>query len=292
MPMPRRHLTSMMARYNGCDLLIDCGEGTQIAMKKVGWSSHSIDIMLFTHYHADHISGLPGMLLDIANSGRTEPILMVGPRGLQRVVSGLRVIAPELPYEIVFRELSEKQENFTFKGYDITAFRVNHNVICYGYSLQIHRKGKFDVEAAKALGLPVQLWNPLQKGAEVEFEGKTFYPRQVMGEERKGLKVTYCTDSRPTAGIVEAAEGSDLFICEGMYGEPEKAAKAKENKHMTFYEAAVMARDAGVSEMWLTHFSPSMPDGRRYMGDVRSVFPEAHLGKDGKTRTFVFPEDE
>jgi ribonuclease Z len=228
----------------------------------------------------------------MANSDRTEPVLMVGPRGLERVVNSLRVIAPELPFEIKFHELREKQESIFVHGYELTAFRVNHNVTCYGYSLYIPRKGKFDVEAAKALGLPVQLWNPLQKGNTVEFEGQTFTPDQVMGEERRGLRVTYCTDTRPTSSIVENAADSDLFICEGMYGEPDKAVKAKENKHMTFYEAARLAKDAGVHEMWLTHFSPSMPDGRPFMKDVKKIFPDAHLGKDGRMVSLVFPEDE
>ncbi|MCR5453219.1 MAG: ribonuclease Z [Lachnospiraceae bacterium] len=292
MPMPNRHLTSMMARYNGSDILIDCGEGTQIAMKKAGWSPNPIDTMLFTHYHADHISGLPGMLLGMGNSDRTETVTMVGPKGLERVVSSLRVIAPELPFDIKYIELSEKEEDIELNGYLIHAFRVNHNVPCYGYSLSIPRKGKFNVEAAKELGLPVQLWNPLQKGNEVEYEGKVYTPDMVMGSERKGIKVTYCTDTRPTASIVENAKGSDLFICEGMYGEPEKASKAKAYKHMTFYEAARMAAEADVGEMWLTHFSPSMPDGRRYMKEVKTIFPRSHLGKDGKMAELDFPEED
>lgn len=106
MPLPKRYLTSMMARYNGSSILIDCGEGTQIAMKEVGWSPKPIDVMLFTHYHADHISGLPGLLLGMGNAERSEPITMVGPRGLERVVNSLRVIAPELPFEINYIELS------------------------------------------------------------------------------------------------------------------------------------------------------------------------------------------
>lgn len=292
MPMPHRHLTSMMARFNGSDLLIDCGEGTQIAMKKVGWSPNPIDTMLFTHYHADHISGLPGMLLGMGNSDRTEPVTMVGPKGLERVVNSLRVIAPELPFDINFIELSEKEEDLELGGYQIHAFRVNHNVTCYGYSLSIPRKGKFNVEAAKELGLPVQLWNPLQKGETVEYEGKTYTPDMVMGEARRGIKVTYCTDTRPAASIAQNAKGSDLFICEGMYGEPDKAAKAKAYKHMTFYEAAKIAADADVGQMWLTHFSPSMPDGRRYMKDVKKIFPRSHLGKDGMMLEIDFPEDD
>lgn len=292
MPLPHRWLTSCMMRFNGSSLLIDCGEGTQIAMKEAGLSPNPIDTICFTHYHADHISGLPGLLLDMANSDRTEPVTMIGPRGLARVVTSLRVIAPELPYDIIYKEISEREEDFVEQGYHIRAFRVNHNVTCYGYAVTIPRAGKFDVEAAKSLGLPVQFWNKLQKGNMVEYEGQTYTPDMVMGADRRGLKVTYCTDSRPTKGIAEAAAESDLFICEGMYGDPEKAADAKKKKHMTFYEAARLARDAQVKELWLTHFSPSLVGPKRYMKAVREIFPESYAGKDGWMKELLFDEDE
>lgn len=291
MPLPDRYLTSLMTRYNGSDLLIDCGEGTQIAMKQKGWSAKPIDTILFTHYHADHISGLPGLLLTMGNAERTEPLTVVGPKGLERVVNSLRVIAPELPFEIVFYELKEADERFQINGYNIHAFRVKHNVLCYGYSIEIPRAGRFDAEAAKEKGIPLKAWNPLQKGNDVTIDGVTYTPDMVMGPERKGLKVTYCTDSRPTAEIVDAAKDSDLFICEGMYAEPEKLAKAKQYKHMTFYEAAEMADKAGVKEMWLTHFSPSLVRPERYIKEVRKIFPNTYLGEDGKTVELLFEED-
>ena len=162
MPQPHRWLTALMTRYNGSSLLIDCGEGTQIAMKEAGLSPNPIEVICFTHYHADHISGLPGLLLSMGNSDRREPVTMIGPRGLERVVNSLRVIAPELPFEIKFIELTEPEETIEVAGYILHAYRVQHNVTCYGYSIEIPRKGKFDVEAAKALKLPVQMWNPLQ----------------------------------------------------------------------------------------------------------------------------------
>ena len=139
MPLPYRWLTSLMTRYNGSSLMVDCGEGTQIAVKEKGWSFKPVDIMCFTHYHADHISGLPGILLTMGNAERTEPLTMIGPKGLERVVNALRVIAPELPFEIKFIELTEPEETIELKGYTIYAFRVNHNVTCYGYILEIPR---------------------------------------------------------------------------------------------------------------------------------------------------------
>ena len=291
MPLPGRWLTSMMARYNGTSILIDCGEGTQIAMKEKGWSPKPIDVICFTHYHADHISGLPGMLLTMGNAERTEPLLLIGPKGLAKVVNSLRVIAPELPFEINYLELTEAAQAVTFDGFRIEAYRVNHNVICYGYSIVIDRIGRFDVSRAEKLNIPRNYWNRLQKGEIIETENGTFTPDMVLGEQRKGLKVAYCTDTRPTESIVQGAAGADLFICEGMYGEPEKIAKAKEYKHMTFYEAAKLAKQADVGELWLTHYSPSLVRPEDYMREVRKIFPNAVAAKDGRSVDLMFQDD-
>ena len=280
----------MMARYNGKSILIDCGEGTQIAMKEKGWSPKPIDIILFTHYHADHISGLPGLLLTMGNAERTEPLLMIGPKGLSRVVSSLRVIAPELPFEIQFRELTEAEESICFDGFHIDAFRVNHNVVCYGYSLVVERKGKFMVEKAKELNIPVKCWNRLQHGESVETPEGVYTPDMVMGEKRKGIKVTYCTDTRPTPAICEHWRETDLLILEGMYGEPEKKAKAREYKHMTFYEAAEIGAKANPKVMWLTHYSPSLTRPEEYMKEVKRIFPRTIAAKDGQTIELDFEE--
>lgn len=290
MPLPYRKLTALMTRFNGSNLLIDCGEGTQVAVKERGWSFHPIDVICFTHYHADHISGLPGLLLTMGNAERTKPLLMVGPKGLERVVTALRTIAPELPFEIKYHELKEKEETLEVNGYKIHAFRVNHNVICYGYTIEIERAGKFDVARAMEQQVEKKYWSLLQKGETVEADGRILTPDMVLGPKRKGIKVTYCTDTRPTAAIVENAKDSDLFICEGMYAEKEKEAKAKQYKHMTFYEAAKIAADAKVRELWLTHFSPSLVYAENYMPAVRKIFEHAHLGKDGKTVELLFED--
>ncbi|MCR5667210.1 MAG: ribonuclease Z [Eubacterium sp.] len=292
MPLPHRHLTALMTRYNGSNLLIDCGEGTQVAIKEKGWSVHSIDTICFTHYHADHISGLPGLLLSMGNADRTEPLLMIGPKGLKRVVDALRVIAPELPFHIEYHELSEDVETVRSKGYKITAFKVKHNVICYGYTLEIERAGKFSVDNANKHEIPKMCWNRLQKGETVELDGKVYTPEMVMGPPRRGIKVTYCTDSRPVDIIAEQAKDADLFICEGMYAEKEKLAKARQYKHMTFYEAARLADKAQPGEMWLTHFSPSLVRADSYMDEVRSIYAHSYLGKDGKSVELEFIEEE
>ena len=164
-------------------------------------------------------------------------------------------------------------------------------MICYGYNIVIERKGKFQLDKAIALGIDRRYWNRLQKGETLELEEGVFTPDMVMGEERKGIKVTYCTDSRPTESIVRNARGADLFICEGMYGEPDKKEKAKEYKHMTFYEAAQMAKDAGVAKMWLTHYSPSLIRPEEYKKEVRAIFRETYISRDGRSEELLF-EDE
>lgn len=290
MPLPKRYLTAMMARYNGSNILIDCGEGTQVAIKQKGWTFKPIDVICITHFHADHISGLPGLLLTMGNAMRTEPVTMIGPKGLKKVVECLRIVAPELPFEINYIELSEREYNIEFDEYRIRAFKVNHNVTCYGYNIEIDRKGKFDLEKAQSLNIPKMFWGKLQKGEEIEYEGNTYTPDMVLGEERKGLKVTYTTDTRPTASISEAAQNADLLICEGMYGEPDKQSKAKEYKHMTFYEAAKIAKQAQPKEMWLTHYSPSLIKPDLYMDQVVKMFENSKAGKDGMSVDLMFEE--
>ena len=290
MPLPRRWLTALMRRYNGSSLLIDCGEGTQVAIKEKGWSFKPIDVICFTHYHGDHISGLPGLLLTMGNADRTEPLTLVGPKGLERVVNALRVIAPELPFEIKFIEITQPEQVIELNGYRITAFKVNHNVLCYGYTLEILRQGKFSAERAKEQDIPLKYWNPLQKGQTIEADGITYTPEMVLGPARKGIRLTYTTDTRPTESILRNAKESDLFICEGMYGEDDKADKARGYKHMTFREAAVLARDARVKEMWLTHYSPSLVRPDEFMDKVREIFPNAYPGKDGKSLELNFEQ--
>lgn len=296
MPLPYRWLTSLAVRYNGQTILTDCGEGTQIAMKKKGISPNPISVMLFTHYHADHISGLPGMLLAMGNAERTEPVLMVGPKGLERVVTSLRVIAPELPFPIRYHELTQPVETIDLPGekdFHITAWKANHRVPCYCYSMELERAGRFDAAAAKEHNIPLLYWSRLQKGEEIEdpaAPGGVYTPAMVMGPPRKGLKLAYATDSRPCENIVRAAQGADLFICEGMYGEEDKLPKAKEKKHMTFCEAARIGAQAKPAQMWLTHFSPSETHPENFIKAAQQIYPPVVCGRDGKSLTLKFAE--
>ena len=291
MPLPNRYLTSLMVRCGGESLLIDCGEGTQVALRRRGWSSHDISTILLTHFHADHISGLPGILLTMGNAERKEPVQIVGPKGAARIVEAVRVIAPGLPFPIEVKEIGGSGESFSANGMRITAFKVAHNMPCYGYALELDRQGRFNADEAKRLGIPLKCWNPLQKGMTVESEGRVFTPEMVLGAPRKGLKVVYCTDTRPVPAIGEHAKGADLFICEGMYGEPDKKQKAIEHRHMTMQEAAEIALAADPAEMWLTHYSPACVKPDQFAAEIRSIFPRTVFPKDGHSAELRFTEE-
>lgn len=292
MPLPKRWLTAMLASYNGKMILIDCGEGTQVTMKMLGWGFKSIDAICFTHYHADHVAGLPGLLFAIANAGREEPLLLMGPPGLVEVVRGMTVIAPHLPYELELVELSEQEDTVYDVGeFVVRTLPVYHTVPCVSYTVEIERGRKFNPARASELGIPVPYWSRLQKGETIVHNGNTFTPDRVLGEPRKGLKVAYCTDTRPIEGLIDFIQGADLFIGEGMYGDTESLSKAEEHRHMLFEEAAALAKAGGVKELWLTHYSPSLHTPEEYIEAARRIFPETKLGHDRMNTSLVFEKE-
>ena len=288
MPMPDRFLSSMMLRLNGRLFLVDSGEGTQVTLKSLGWGFKAIEAIFFTHFHADHISGLPGMLLAIANAGRTEKLKLIGPKGLVPVVEGLCTIAQDLPFDIEYLELENDYESISLSGITVENLFVDHSVPCTAYRFYVERKGKFDAGKAEALCLPKSCWSSLQKGLEVEFNGRIVKPQEVMGVQRRGIKVSYCTDSRPTKALPDFISKSDLFVCEGMYGENEKLEKALVNKHMLFSEAALLAKEGLVHELWLTHFSPALSEPESFLQNAKEIFDNTKLGFDRKVATLYF----
>ena len=280
-PLPDRRLASMLLRRNGKMILVDCGEGTQIAIKETGWGFRSIEAVCITHYHADHVAGLPGFLLTLGNSGRTEPLTIFGPPPLAYILSALTVIAPELPYELYVSELPSDKISFTtFGEYEIKSLPMEHAIPCLAYSFEIKRTGKFQTERAEAMGIPLSHWRTLQRGDSIELNGKRITPEMVLGPERKGLKLSYCTDTRPTDTLVDFCYGSDLLVCEGMYGDDAFLEKAKERKHMTFSEAANIAMRSNSTELWLTHFSPSLKNPADYAAYARIIFQRTIIGRD------------
>lgn len=295
MPLPNRRLTALLIRFNGRMILIDCGEGTQIPIKMAGWGFRAIDTILFTHYHGDHIAGLPGLLLTLGNSDRIEPLTLIGPPGLKKVVEGLTVITPELPYELRLIELTEGEkaeifpnEELIINGLSIKSIWVEHAIPCLSYSIELKRPGKFDVARANELNIPIKYWSLLQKGETITLNDRVIKPEMVLGEEREGIKICYCTDTRPIESLVDFIKGSDLFVCEGMYGDENDADKAKAKKHMTFLEAGGLAKRGNVKELWLTHYSPSLTEPEKYIDSAKKIFTNTILGADLLTKTIKF----
>ena len=290
-PLPERWLTSCLIRCKGRQLLIDCGEGTQITLHKQGFSVKHIDTILLTHYHADHTAGLPGLLLSMAKADRTEPVLIAGPKGLHEVMQGVFLVARFVPFEIRLMEYTEREEQFDLEDIHVTAFAVRHSVPCYSYCFDLARAPRFDTEKAKANNVPLKCWGRLQKGETVEWEGVTYTPDMVLGEARKGLRVVYSTDTRPVDAIRHHVIHADLFIGEGMYGDSEKMEKAKLNQHSMMQETAEIARDYDVKELWLTHYSPSMPFPDAYCEEVQAIFTHTVIAHDGQRKLLRFVDE-
>ena len=298
LPLPGRRLSAVLVRAGGGLALLDCGEGTQVALRDRGWGLRRLKAILVTHAHADHVLGLPGLLLTLAFSGKgeDEPLTVYGPPPVEDVLRGLLVVAPRLPYPLRFVALSGG-ETFSLEGLgglEASCASAKHDVPCLAYSLAIKRAPRFDAERARALGLPVGLWGRLQAGEGVAFGGRLVRPEEVLGESRRGLRLALVTDTAPTRGLTEfvraGGAGADLLISEGMYASEEDKPARWESLHMTFAEAAALARDGGARRLWLTHFGPSLADPSAQLGRARAVFPQAVAGHDGLTETLSFED--
>ncbi len=291
MPLPERRLAALLIRRNGRLLLIDCGEGPQVAVRQSGWSLARIDTICITHFHADHIAGLPGLLLTMGTAGRKKPVTLIGPKGLFPVVQCLRVIAPELPYPLWFEELDGPSHQTAFQDTLLSCFLLDHIIPCYGYSLALNRQGRFRRGEAEALGIPPALWGTLQQGKPVNVGERIFTPDQVLSPPRPGIKLAYCTDTRPVESIPLHGADADLLILEGTYADEGRADKARQYGHMTFAQAATQAKAAGAKELLLTHFSPTIIDMEAALATARGIFTDTYAGEDGMKRTLLFPEE-
>ena len=289
-PLPGRYLTSCHIEYNGKAILVDCGEGTQISLQKGKLSLNKIDTIILTHCHADHVTGLPGLLLTIGNNGRTDPINIIAPRGSAKIINSLLVVCGYLPFEVKIAELHDtKSQEFNQIGLKITSIPLKHHINCLGYSFELSLKPHFQPEKAKKLNIPVKLWRLLHDGDEVVVDDKTITPDMVLGSPRKPIKISYVTDTRPVKLINEIVKDSDLFICEGMYGNDEMFDSAVAKMHMIFSEAANISLNANVKELWLTHFSPSMPNPEEYKKFAENIFANTIIGKDLMSKKLSSP---
>ncbi len=293
LPIPERALSSLYVRVNGKSMLIDCGEGTQVGIRKLGWGFRCMDGLLLTHYHGDHCTGLAGLLLSLEKAGRDEPFHIWGPRGLKRVVEGLCVIVPPLSFAVMLHELPAEGGELELIGLKIRAFPVDHGGIpCFGYRMTLERGAAFDPGKAKALGVPVQDWKRLQQGETVKTGQQKIRPADVTGRERKGITLVFSTDTRPCETLEKYCTDADLLILEGMYGSEEKMPQALKNHHMLFEEAAETARKADAGGLLLTHFSTSMEAPEEFLPAARAVFEKTWIAKDGETVTMRYPEKE
>ena len=293
LPLPERALASLYIRVNGRGMLVDCGEGTQVGIRRLGWGFRCLDGAVLTHYHGDHCTGLTGLLLSLEKAGRDEPFHIYGPVGIKRIVEGLCVVVPPLSYPVMLHEIPAAGSEFEMIGLKIRAFPVNHGGIpCYGFRFTLDRGAAFDPEKAKALGVPVEEWKRLQAGETVRLGLKKIRPENVTGRERKGITFVYSTDTRPCETLQKNCTGADLLVLEGMYGEEEKRPQALKNHHMLFSEAASVARSAGAGALLLTHFSTSMDDPETFIPAAREIFPATYAGRDGLEVTLRYPKDQ
>ena len=297
MPLPDRALTAAVAECGGHSLLLDCGEGTQTAARRAGVNLMKLDAICLTHYHGDHIFGLPGLLQTLGCQGRTRPLTLYGPKGLGEVWAALRVLTGPLPYPVCPEVLDAPATLRTRfggwpQGAKLTPVPTRHRVTSQGYRLDLPRAGRFSPEKARALGVPVQQWKALQQGQSVALaDGSRAAPESVLGPARQGLSFLFSGDTAPCAALEQAAAGVDLLLCDATYALPEQAAQAKQYGHSTFGQSAALAAKAGAKRLWLVHYSPMITDPEEELAQAQSLFPAAECGFDGKSIALQYEEE-
>ena len=296
MPTPDRALTAAALTVNGRVLLIDCGEGTQTSLRRWGVSPMRVDLIALTHYHGDHIFGLPGLLQTMGVQARTAPLYIVGPGDVAVELAPVLQLAGPQPYGIRLLTLPEEgvAPASLLPGWPtearLTAFPTVHRVISQGYAFALDRAPKFLPEKAKALGVPVSLWSVLQRGEAVTLEGRVVRPEEVLGPSRPGLKVVMSGDTTDCPSLEAAARDADLLISEATYGEDDQADLARAHGHMNFAQAAALAARAGVKRLWLAHYSQMVEDPAARLANAQTFYPEAVCGEDGLHIQLRFPD--
>lgn len=299
MPLPDRALTAAVAECGAHSLLFDCGEGTQAAARRAGANLMKVDAICLTHYHGDHIFGLPGLLQTLACQGRTRPLYVFGPEGLEEIFAPMRVLAGPLPYEVRVERVDAMSLDLNDiapgwpDGARLYPIRTRHRVPSRGYKLVLPRAGRFLPEKARALAVPVTSWKHLQHGQAVTLEdGRTVQPAEVLGAPRRGLSFVFSGDTSPCPALEAAARDVDLLLCDATYSEPEQAAQAKQYGHSTFGQSAALAARAGAHRLWLVHYSPMITDPEAVLFRAQEAFPAAECGTDGKCITLQYDEED
>ncbi|MCL2196355.1 MAG: ribonuclease Z [Treponema sp.] len=291
MPLPNRHLTSVLLRREGELFLFDCGEGTQVSLRRLNLRWKKISVIFISHMHADHVTGIPGLLMLSSQVDRDDPLYIIGPPRLSEYIeSNRRVLDMYINYEIIVQEITSPGIVYKGDGFHVRCFPLSHTKPCYGYTLEEEqRPGEFHPEKAQALNVPMgKMWGKLQKGETVKTEdGREVRPQDVMGSARQGRKFSFVTDSLALPEISTHVIGSDLFICEGMFSQ-ELAEDAHAKKHMTAAEAAAIAASSpGVKKLALIHYSPRYIEYelKQLLKEAQDIFPETVLTKD----RMIFP---
>jgi ribonuclease Z len=295
MPLPSRGLTSVLLRREGELFLFDCGEGTQVSLRRLALRWKKISVILVSHTHADHVTGIPGILMLSSQVERYEPLYIIGPPRIREYVeASRRILDMYINYEIVVKEVSGEETVFEGDGYRIRSRPLHHTKPCLAYCLEEGlRPGVFDPAAAQGLGVPRgPMWSTLQSGTAVRLDsGAEVRPEQVMGPQRPGRKFSFVTDTTWVPGLPAFVNNSDLLICEGMFGE-DLEEDAVDKKHLTAAQAAEIALKGDVRRLGLIHFSPRYTerDLRHLLHQARRIFPETFLARDLQVIDLPFKE--
>ena len=296
MPLPDRALSAALAECGGHSLLFDCGEGTQAAARRAGVNLMRADAICLTHYHGDHIFGLPGLLQTQGCQGRVKPLYLIGPEGLQDIWAALRALTGPLPYPVRLLAVDEQPVLLEqlFSGWPAGArllpIPTRHRVVSRGYRLELPRAGRFEPQQAQALGVPVQQWKLLQRGQAVTVGQTVIQPQQVLGAPRRGLSMVFSGDTAPCAALEQAARDTDLLLSDATYALPEQEDQARQYGHSTYGQSAALAARAGARRLWLTHYSPMITEPEEYLPLAQAMFPAAECGFDGKSITLQYEE--
>ncbi len=287
LPIPKRYLTALYLNIEGTSVLIDCGEGTQVAFSKADRTYNSLSVICITHNHADHIFGLPGLLSSIdqvlklnAGSKHSGKIVIVAPKTCKWVLEALLSATSLTKLRVIFAWIEQgvEESEFAFPNFTVTAYRLHHSVECYGYAVRERVHNVFSKEKAEQCKVGQEAWKFLEAGYRVIRDNEIYSIDDITDKKRIGVKIAYATDTTMCSNLTKCVEGADLAVLEGMYFNCEQFPLTIDSKHLTFEDAATLARDGGVKELWLTHFSPVITNPRKGLENIEKIFENVTCG--------------